>query len=247
MDMRLYAEDAEGGLRSANRAGGNAPVIARARIAVINKAANAKALLDAGAGGTRTATSDTFQRAQFLRRADKAAEAGELILSVPADPSQAIDSDQWWIERRWSPASFSTSTRSRPPIASRATPRSRARQLPRRASIHRRWIALRFLNDPATALAHFAKVGQGNSNPITLARAGYWQGRAAEAMGEETKRARTTRRRHATPRRITARSRVRDSATRTSCCARRRKPRRIAPGSRSRVRSNCSTPSTNAI
>src|SRR4029079_4475637 len=44
MDMRLYAEDAEGGLRSANRAGGNAPVIARARIAVINKAANAKAL-----------------------------------------------------------------------------------------------------------------------------------------------------------------------------------------------------------
>ena len=47
MDMRLYAEDTEGGLRSANRAGGNAPVIARARIAVINKAANAKALLDA--------------------------------------------------------------------------------------------------------------------------------------------------------------------------------------------------------
>jgi len=45
------------------------------------------------------------------------------------------------------------------------------------------WIALRFLNDPATALAHFAKVGPGNSNPITLARAGYWQGRAAEALG----------------------------------------------------------------
>src|SRR5262249_679602 len=45
------------------------------------------------------------------------------------------------------------------------------------------WIALRFLNDPATALAHFAKVAEGNSNPITLARAGYWQGRAAGAVG----------------------------------------------------------------
>ena len=45
------------------------------------------------------------------------------------------------------------------------------------------WIALRFLNDPATALAHFAKVAQGHSNPIALARAGYWQGRAAEALG----------------------------------------------------------------
>src|SRR6202030_3920298 len=46
MDMRLYAEDVDGGLRSANRAGGNAPAIAKARIAVIRKAANAKALLD---------------------------------------------------------------------------------------------------------------------------------------------------------------------------------------------------------
>ena len=46
------------------------------------------------------------------------------------------------------------------------------------------WIALRFLNDPQTALAHFAKVGQGTDNPITLARAGYWQGRAAEALGK---------------------------------------------------------------
>jgi soluble lytic murein transglycosylase len=48
------------------------------------------------------------------------------------------------------------------------------------------WIALRFLNDPGTALAHFAKVGQGHSNPITLGRAGYWQGRALEALGRNS-------------------------------------------------------------
>jgi hypothetical protein len=36
----------------------------------------------------------------LLRRADRAAEAAELILSVPRDPAQAIDPDQWWIERR---------------------------------------------------------------------------------------------------------------------------------------------------
>ena len=39
MDMRLYAEDADGALRSAGRAGGNAVAIAKARIAVIQKAA----------------------------------------------------------------------------------------------------------------------------------------------------------------------------------------------------------------
>ena len=45
------------------------------------------------------------------------------------------------------------------------------------------WIALRFLQDPATAAQHFARIGVGSVNPTTLARAGYWQGRAAEAAG----------------------------------------------------------------
>jgi len=38
MDMQLYAEDVDGAMRSANRAGGNAPVIAKARVAVIKNA-----------------------------------------------------------------------------------------------------------------------------------------------------------------------------------------------------------------
>ena len=184
MDMRLYAEDTEGGLRSANRAGGNAPVIARARIAVINKAANAKALLDAAPAEAHRDIGYIFSRAQFLRRADKAAEAAELILSVPNDPSQAIDSDQWWIERRLVARKLLDLDEDK--TAYRV---ARDAVIPSKDNYRAEhqftagWIALRFLNDPATALAHFAKVGQGNHNPITLARAGYWQGRAAEAMG----------------------------------------------------------------
>ena len=45
------------------------------------------------------------------------------------------------------------------------------------------WIALRFLHEPAAALAHFARIADGVVNPITLARSFYWQGRAAEALG----------------------------------------------------------------
>ena len=71
MDMRLYAEDVEGGLRAANRAGGNAPAIAKARIAVINKAGNAKALLDAVPAAARDDIGYMFSRIQWLRRADK--------------------------------------------------------------------------------------------------------------------------------------------------------------------------------
>jgi soluble lytic murein transglycosylase len=44
------------------------------------------------------------------------------------------------------------------------------------------WIALRFLHDPATAMRHFANIATFTRNPTALARAGYWQGRAAEAL-----------------------------------------------------------------
>jgi soluble lytic murein transglycosylase len=46
------------------------------------------------------------------------------------------------------------------------------------------WIALRYLNDPRRAMAHFIHIDEGCANPITLARANYWRGRAAEALGD---------------------------------------------------------------
>jgi soluble lytic murein transglycosylase len=46
------------------------------------------------------------------------------------------------------------------------------------------FIALRRLNDPARAAAHFAAVGEGSDSIITRARAGYWQGRAAAQAGQ---------------------------------------------------------------
>jgi soluble lytic murein transglycosylase len=187
MNMRLYADDAEGGLRAANRVGGTALAIAKARIAVIQKAANAKALLDAVPAEARHDVGYIFSRVQLLRRADKAdkdAEAAALILSIPPEQDQAIDADHWWVERRLiarrllDVGQFKTAYRIArdAPIPSKENYRAERQ-------FTAGWIALRFLNDPATALAHFAKVAQGNSNPIALARAGYWQGRAADALG----------------------------------------------------------------
>ena len=43
------------------------------------------------------------------------------------------------------------------------------------------WIALRFLDDPATAATHFARIQKVSSHPTSLGRSHYWLGRAAEA------------------------------------------------------------------
>ena len=46
------------------------------------------------------------------------------------------------------------------------------------------YIALRKLDDPATAVAHFRRFEAAVSSPISKARAGYWLGRAWEALGD---------------------------------------------------------------
>lgn len=46
------------------------------------------------------------------------------------------------------------------------------------------YTALRFLNRPADALTHFRALRERSVSPITLSRAGFWEGRAQEALGD---------------------------------------------------------------
>jgi soluble lytic murein transglycosylase len=185
MDMQLYAEDVAGAMRSANRAGGNAPVIAKARVAVVKKAADTKAQLEEVPAEARSDIGYIFSRAQWLRRQEKTTEAAELMLAVPDNPTQALDANQWWIERRFvsrmlldlGDARTAYRVTSAPPVPSRENFRVEQQ-------FTSGWIALRFLREAGTALAHFANVGHGTSTPVALARASYWQGRAAEMLGK---------------------------------------------------------------
>ncbi|TNF63501.1 MAG: lytic transglycosylase domain-containing protein [Rhodobacteraceae bacterium] len=47
------------------------------------------------------------------------------------------------------------------------------------------YLALRYLDDPETALQHFQRFDAAVASPISKGRAGYWKGRAYEAMGDD--------------------------------------------------------------
>jgi len=47
------------------------------------------------------------------------------------------------------------------------------------------WIALRFLDKPKDAYAHFENLYKNVSQPVTLSRGAYWMGMAAQAMGDK--------------------------------------------------------------
>ncbi len=184
MDFFLYGNEHSIALRAAKRLGGGHMALAKARIAGFQKAGNVRALLEAVPGELRNDPGYIFTRIQLLRREEKFAEAAQLMLGAPKDPGRLHNLDEWWIERR-------LLARKMIDVGEHRTAYLIARDaaLPSR-DIYKTeqeftagWIALRFLNDPATAAQHFARIGVGSVNPTTLARAGYWQGRAAEAAG----------------------------------------------------------------
>ncbi len=184
MEQRFYADDIEAGMRAAQRLGGDELAIGRARTAVIKRLNNAKALLDAVPAAARNDPGYIFARVQWLRKQNKAEEAGRLILTVPQDPEALVDLNQWWVERRLlvrkllDDGDAKTAYRVARDAVSPPQDNYRVDQ-----HFTAGWIALRYLHDPKTAAAYFAAIPQGTVNPHALARGGYWQGRAAEAMG----------------------------------------------------------------
>ncbi len=123
-----------------------------------------------------------YERARFRRRAGNATGAAEILLQ---SPTAVAEPQQWWTERR---------------IAYRDAIEQEDFRLAYRLAAnhgggegrgfsdsewHAGWLALRFLDRPADALAHFERVWADGDTPITRARAAYWAGRAAAALGRE--------------------------------------------------------------
>jgi soluble lytic murein transglycosylase len=184
MDLLLYGSEHDAALRAAKRLGNAEVALARARIATYRKAGNTRALLEAVPQELHGDAGYLFSKIQLLRREEKIPEAAHLLMSAPRDPNRLYNLDEWWIERRLVSRKMIDAGEYRTAYLV-----ARDAALPSR-DIYKTeqeftagWIALRLLNDPSTAAQHFARIGVGSVNPTTLARAGYWQGRAAEAAG----------------------------------------------------------------
>ena len=184
MNARFDADDDDGGFRAARQLGNVELAIAKARSAVINKSSKAKELLEGVPAAGRHDPGYMLSRIQWLRRTDKIAEATQWMLAAPHEAERLGDLDQWWAERRLIArklldlGEYKSAYEVASGAAAPVTENYRAEQ-----QFTAGWIALRFLREPAAALAHFARIPEGVANPITLARGYYWQGRAAEALG----------------------------------------------------------------
>ncbi len=158
--------------------------LAEARIALRRKAGNVDTLIKAVPKSMQSDAGLVYER--FLWRAKKGLSASALELLLERSGSaESLGEPEHWANRR----------------------RQLARQVMREgdgvtayriaASHHLSegsnfadlewlsgYLALRYLNSPKIALAHFQSFRVAVKSPISLGRAGYWEGRAYEAMGD---------------------------------------------------------------
>ena len=185
MDWRISAKDFGAAMRAAKRLGVDEVAIVKACAAAEADSTKAGALLDAVASEARRDMGFALCRLHWLVRHNEFAAAAMLVLAASPEDLRRQDTDEWWRERRL--LARGLIDLGDPKTAYRVVREAAPPDNPYyRAEFHfmAGWIALRFLDDPALALKHFAQVDEGSADPIVRARAAYWRGRAAEASGQ---------------------------------------------------------------
>ncbi|TIU33551.1 MAG: lytic transglycosylase domain-containing protein [Mesorhizobium sp.] len=180
MERMFYADRPSSALRVASLAG--AQQLADAWAAADKGDKNAAKLLKAVPAAQRSA-GYFFAEAEYLRKQQKFADAAAIVMKAPTDRDSLVDPEAWWVERRVlsrelvDQGDMKTAYR----IVSMHAAESPASAA--EAEFHAGWYALRGLNDPAGAAAHFSRIADLAQGPVSLSRAYYWLGRAAEVGG----------------------------------------------------------------
>lgn len=182
MDMLLWGDAPVAAERQIKRVDSGWQALARARLALRAKKPNVDSLIKKIPAKFQNDPGLAFERMQWRARKGKTEDAVALMLDTPE-------------ELLGEPSKWAGWRRSFARTAMRAGKPKRAYKL---ASQHgltsgshfadlewlSGYLALTYSNDPETAVEHFKKFRGAVETPISLGRAGYWEGRAYEAMDD---------------------------------------------------------------
>ena len=180
MERMFYADRVNSALRVAPLAG--AKELADAWAAAIRNDKEAPDLLKAVPAAQRSA-GYFFAEAEYWRKRKKYAEAAAVVMKAPTGREALVDPDAWWVERRVLSRELMDQGDMKTAYAVVAAHAAENPANATDAEFHAGWYALRGLNDPQRAATHFSRIASLAQGPISLSRAYYWLGRAAEAGG----------------------------------------------------------------
>jgi soluble lytic murein transglycosylase len=180
LDRMLWDQHAEGAHRMMPLVDAGHRAAADARLALARVASNAERLVQRVPGNLQKEPGLLFERMRWRHRKDMFDAAIDILDHAPADLGRP---QSWWSERE--------------ALARHALANGNVSQAYRLAARHGMnsgreyadaeflagWIALRFLREPQRAYEHFVHLYGEVTRPVSLARGGYWAGRAAQEQG----------------------------------------------------------------
>ncbi|MEZ5873653.1 MAG: transglycosylase SLT domain-containing protein [Hyphomicrobiales bacterium] len=191
IDVLLYPDDASAAsaaLRVAKLLPADEQKKVEARIAVIKRGGNAGKLLDALPDNAIEADVGLrFNNIQWLRRTmdkDQRLRAWKLLLDAPLEPNVLLDLNEWWIERRVNVRAALNDGHPRTAYEIAAKHGLSSGDSYIEAEFLAGWVALRYLNEPNTALRHFLALRKAATDSRNIALGEYWLGRTALALGD---------------------------------------------------------------
>jgi soluble lytic murein transglycosylase len=185
LDLLLYGPQGPAAKALLDMVPADVKALATARIALRSNSDDAQSTVALVPAYLQTDPSLAFERARYYRRRNLEGLAAGLVRSFPAPPAGYDEAANLiWTERR---ALLSALLRSGDAQGAYAAATNHG--LPysenyTEAEFFAGYIALKRLNDPVAAQTHFENIRKAGSSPITLGRALYWAGRAAEARGD---------------------------------------------------------------
>jgi soluble lytic murein transglycosylase len=156
---------------------------AEARMALRSEAPDANDRLGRLTPAQQADSGVVFERASYLRKKGLDGLALSLVPNFGKPPNQEA-AERIWTERRRLINAALQSGNYRAAYNVAATAGMTTGPDAAEAEFYAGWVALTRLKDPALAAKHFAAIEAAGGSPITMARAHYWQGRAAEALGD---------------------------------------------------------------
>ena len=185
LDMLLWAGEAEDAERMYRYVSEGWRALARARIALRDDIAGVDGLIEAIPETLADHPGLAFERMQWRARKGRNADAIDLMLERDGTVAALGQPSRWGGWRR-----------SLARAEMRAGRTDRAYRLAANHGLtdgstfaDLEWLsgylALRYRNDPEAAILHFRRFRGAVFTPISLGRAGYWEGRALEAAGDQ--------------------------------------------------------------
>jgi soluble lytic murein transglycosylase len=164
--------------------GGDWRKLANARLKLLTSSGNPAPIMASVPRELQNDHGLLYGQIRTLRKMDEDDDARRVFAGLPVGVGEHARSDKWWDERHILARRSLSDGLFEDAYSLAANHGIESGSDYAEAEWFAGWVALRFLEKPDDALIHFQKLYAAVRTPISLARAAYWSGRAADADGD---------------------------------------------------------------